>query len=331
MKSLCGHLGLVVMLVLAVVLAAQDRVNTASTAAVGVVAQEKVPFVCDYLGETPPGDEPQVFGRGTVSVEGKNTHALQFSPDGRTLVFSRYPDRTSYRMVGGKDGWSQPEQTSFTGNEVPFDAVSKRLLYYDRGGDLCWVRSWDDGFSTPTKLGANINTGEAEYYPSITARASLFFSRNAKWDQGRIMMATPAAKDFDTPVDLGDAVNRGGASHGFVPPTRATCCSTPHAPTAPRRTISGSVSAEEAVSGWRRSTLGRAPIATPWLCFARLSARTGSTCSAHAFRKVERASSIGSARRAFRSYAPRLTLSDNLRNVTAADALRADHAPARLS
>jgi hypothetical protein len=76
-----------------------------------LVAAAILSFAClrtmaqaDYLGETPPGDEPQVFGRGAVSVDGRNTHALQFSPDGRMLIFSCYPDRTSFRMVRTKDG-----------------------------------------------------------------------------------------------------------------------------------------------------------------------------------------------------------------------------------
>jgi uncharacterized protein (TIGR02145 family) len=193
-------------------LAAQEKPNAAAA------TQSPASFVCDYLGETPPGDEPQVFGRGVVSVEGKNTHALQFSPDGRMLVFSRYPDKTSFRVVHGKDGWSQPGKTSFTGKEATFDAASKRLFYYDRGGELFWVRYGGDGFSEPTRLNAKINTKEVEYYPCITNRGNLFFSRNANWDQGRIMMAKPAGDDFAEPVDLGDLVNQGGASHGFVVP-----------------------------------------------------------------------------------------------------------------
>jgi hypothetical protein len=182
-----------------------------------VLATPPPSFVCDYLGEPPPGDEPKVFARGRVSVDGKNSHALEFSPDGRMLIFSRYPDRTSFRMVRGKGGWSQPEKTSFTGKEVSFDASLKRLFYYD-GADLFWVRYGDDGFSAATRLNAKINTGETAYYPCITARGNLFFSRNSKWDQGRIMTAQPEGDDFAQPVDLGDSVNRGGASHGFVAP-----------------------------------------------------------------------------------------------------------------
>jgi division/cell wall cluster transcriptional repressor MraZ len=36
------------------------------------LAEDK-PFTCDYLGETPPGDEPKVFALGVVSLTNKNT------------------------------------------------------------------------------------------------------------------------------------------------------------------------------------------------------------------------------------------------------------------
>lgn len=39
-----------------------------------------------------PGDQPILFAKGPVSIDGKNTHACTFSPDGRMLIFSRYPD-----------------------------------------------------------------------------------------------------------------------------------------------------------------------------------------------------------------------------------------------
>jgi hypothetical protein len=196
--------------------------NTATPAVAAppstTVATPLPSFVCDYLGEQSPGDEPQVFGRGVVSVDNKNTHALRFSPDGRMLIFSRYPDGASYCMARTTNSWSNPVKTSFKGKEVAFDAASKRLFYYDRGGDLFWVRYGDGVFSAPTKLNAKINTQETEYYPCVSARGNLFFSRNDKWDQGRIMMAKPDGNDFAEPVDLGNLVNTGGASHGFVSP-----------------------------------------------------------------------------------------------------------------
>ena len=198
-------------------MAAVPTSHEAGMAAPAAACNGPASFVCDYLGETPPGDEPRVFGRRVVSVDGRNTHALRFSPDGRMLIFSRYPDGTSYWMVRTKAGWSQPMKTSFMGKEVAFDAASKRLFYYDLG-DLFFVQYSDEGFHGATRLDSKINTREAEYYPCVSARGNLFFSRNSKWDQGRIMVAMAAGNGFAEPVDLGNLVNAGGASHGFVAP-----------------------------------------------------------------------------------------------------------------
>ena len=172
----------------------------------------------DYLGQTPPGDDPVVFAMGTVSVEGRNTHAVRFSPDGGLLVFSRYPDGTSYYMVRSGAEWSDPKPTSFRGKEVSFDALSKRLFYYDPQGDLCFVRYSSDGFSKPTRLPPAINTAEIEYYPCVTEQGNLFFSRNSRWDQARIQVSKLEGTGFGRPVDLGPPVNVGGASHEFVAP-----------------------------------------------------------------------------------------------------------------
>jgi hypothetical protein len=180
------------------------------------IAADSNSLVCDYPGQT-PGKAPQIFGKGTVSVDGRNTHAVRFSPDGRMLIFSRYPDGTSYQMVRTKDGWSEPVKTSFTGKEVAFDASGKRLFYYDKGDIFC-IRCGENGFSEPNKLGGNINTKETEYYPCMTARGTLYFSRNGKWDKGRIMAAAPEGDGFSRPVELPECINKGGASHGFVAP-----------------------------------------------------------------------------------------------------------------
>jgi len=189
----------------------------ALVAVTSAAAQAPTPFVCDYLGETPPGDEPKVFAPGRVSVDGKNTHAVQFSSDGRSLIFSRYPDKTSFRMTRGASGWSEAQETSFRGKEVSFDPQQGRLFYYDEG-DLFFVRVADGRFSEPTRLPASINTPEIEYYPSVTAKGHLYFSRVGQWDAARVQMAGLKGDGFADPVDVGAPINVGGASHAFVSP-----------------------------------------------------------------------------------------------------------------
>ncbi len=171
----------------------------------------------DYLGEAPPGDEPKVFAQGTVSVDSKNTHALQFSPDGRMLIFSRYPDRTSFVMRRSATGWSRPVETSFKGKEVSFDPLLHRVFYYNEG-DLFFVGDDGSQFSEPVRLPPPITTSSIEFYPSVTAKRNLYFSRDGNWQRGRLMVSKLEGEGFGTPADLGDAINAGGAIHAFVAP-----------------------------------------------------------------------------------------------------------------
>ena len=180
-------------------------------------AQGPAPVVCDYLNEALPGDEPRVFAPGRVSVDGKNTHAVRFSPDGRLLIFSRYPDKTSFVMARSSSGWSKAQETTFRGKEVSFDLAHGRLFYYD-DGDLFFVRLADGRFSEPTRLLAPINTPEIEYYPSVTGQGNLYFSRVGQWDAARVQVARLTGDAFAGPVDLGAPINGGGASHAFVAP-----------------------------------------------------------------------------------------------------------------
>jgi hypothetical protein len=75
-------------------------------------------FECNYLNESKPGSIPVIFGKGKISVAGKNTHACVFFPDGKLLVFSRYPDKKSYLMAFSNGKWSDPTEAFFYGKET---------------------------------------------------------------------------------------------------------------------------------------------------------------------------------------------------------------------
>lgn len=93
------------------------------------------PFECNYLNETKPGNTPLIFGKGKISVEGKNTHACSFSPDGKMLIFSRYPDRKSHMMVFREGKWSNPTEAFFDGKETSFSPYQDKVFYY-RDGEI---------------------------------------------------------------------------------------------------------------------------------------------------------------------------------------------------
>ncbi len=178
-------------------------------------------FSCNYLNEPKPGNIPVIFGKGIVSVEGENTHACTFSPDGNMLIFSRYPEKKSYMMIFNYDQWAKPTEAFFEGKETSFSADGGKVFYYKNGGDIYFNEKTASGWGNSISVGNVINTSETEYYPSVTDDGTLFFSRNGKWTEGRIMYSTFSKGKYDTPVDIGLPVNTGGALHAYVAPDKS--------------------------------------------------------------------------------------------------------------
>jgi hypothetical protein len=167
-----------------------------------------------------PGDTPEIFLPEIVSVKGKNTHACTFSPDGKQLYFSRYPDRKSFVMTFENGQWSNPQEAFFNGKETSISS-SNEILFYYRDGDIYFNKKTEEGWGNAINVGKDINTAEMEYYPSVTDDGTLFFSRNGNWDEGRIMYSTFKNGKYAPPVDIGFPVNNGGASHAYVAPDKS--------------------------------------------------------------------------------------------------------------
>jgi hypothetical protein len=172
----------------------------------------------NILGQTPPGDTPVVFAPGIVSIDNKNSHALVVSPDGKMIIFSRYPDNTSYILTKENDKWTGPVESFFYGKEVSFTADGIRIFYYT-GGDIFYIEKDSSTWSMPIKLGVNINTdGIYEYYPCIVNTGDIYFSRDGNWATGRIMHSKFQDGEFQIATDLGFPINNGGALHAWVSP-----------------------------------------------------------------------------------------------------------------
>ena len=181
-----------------------------------IYAQEFPVLKGDYLGQTPPGDTPVVFAAGIVSVENKNSHALVFSPDDKMIIFSRYPDRTSYVLTKNNSKWEGPVESFFYGKEISFSSDGKKIFYYT-DADIFFVEKESGDWSQPARLGPNVNTNiQAEYYPCIVKSGDMYFSRDGNWKTGRIMHSKLHHGEFQKAVDIGLPVNSGGATHAWV-------------------------------------------------------------------------------------------------------------------
>ncbi len=89
-----------------------------------------------YLGQAPPGNTPQIFAPGIVSIGGATEWCGTFSPDGSEYYFYRYlPDSPSRlyfsRLENG--AWTPPAMCQFAGEyeaaEPCFNADGSRLYF----------------------------------------------------------------------------------------------------------------------------------------------------------------------------------------------------------
>jgi len=171
-----------------------------------------------YNGQEFPGRTPAIFAQGIISVENVNTHALVYSPDYKMILFSRYPDRTSYLINIENGKWSKPAGAPFFGKEVSFSPDGNRIYFYHEAF-IFYIEKTETGWSETRKLPSTVNDeNNGQYYPCMVNSGSLYFSRNPKWNEGRIMYSEFRDGNFLKAVDLGAPVNEGGASHAWIAP-----------------------------------------------------------------------------------------------------------------
>ncbi len=89
-----------------------------------------------YLGQTPPGLEPQVFAPGIVSIPEMNDYAGTFSPDGTEFYFTRGLGKQGHKIyethvVNGV--WTTPAPASFASEYDSFEphiTLDNKTLYF---------------------------------------------------------------------------------------------------------------------------------------------------------------------------------------------------------
>lgn len=174
--------------------------------------------------------EPELFLPGIVST-GLDELNAAFSPDGRELYYSlNAPENGLGVIVVSRrrgDTWTAPEVASFSGRNSEYDpffsADGSRLFYISNrptgpadsttDRDIWVVDRRGDGWSDPVNLGAPVNTDGNEYYPSLAADGTLYFSAVREGGAGSydVYRARWANGAYQEPENLGPGVNARGA------------------------------------------------------------------------------------------------------------------------
>jgi WD40-like Beta Propeller Repeat len=148
------------------------------------------------------GNAPQVFAPGVISGPDHDT-APAFTPDGRTVYFSRSDDKGSRILVAQRTAevWSQPVTASFSGQwndmepamapdgsylvfasnrpahagEAPLNGFFMGKAFPGRGGNLWRVERRAAGWSEPQRLPDSVNGNDSTFAPAVAADGTLYF------------------------------------------------------------------------------------------------------------------------------------------------------------
>jgi len=94
------------------------------------------PLSGPYLGQEPPGLEPEPFAPGIVSIPGFTEFSGAFSPDGSEYYFYRWSEESITTLLFSKvinGQWTAPEQLALSAGYdafLPFVTVDNKWLYF---------------------------------------------------------------------------------------------------------------------------------------------------------------------------------------------------------
>lgn len=187
----------------------------------------------EYLGQTPPGPEPQVFAPGIVGGHFQLHSSIVFSPDGREAYWSETIPPTSpgygtgrtmvSRRVNGR--WTYPERAML--GRVPMDDVpvvsadgrriydmSRRLLpgtAQAPGKENIWVADRaGTGWGEPRPLDQTVNALPQHWQFAVDGTGGVYFGSDWKGARG-IFHAPWANGRHAEAVPLGPPVNASGS------------------------------------------------------------------------------------------------------------------------
>lgn len=148
-----------------------------------------------------PLTEPTIFGKGVISTGHFDSHPA-FTPDGRTLYFVRSAPDFSFwtivfsRFVNGR--WTTPSTAPFSGQYSDADPFithdGSRLYFISRRPvagksrpdlDIWFVEKTSNGWSEPKNPGSPINSPGNEWYPTLSARGTIYFGSDREGGKGR--------------------------------------------------------------------------------------------------------------------------------------------------
>ena len=143
-----------------------------------------------YLGQTPPGAEPEIFAPGLITTHYSQSY-IAFLNDARVCVYSASTEKghETYYTFEKNGRWTTPQRAPFEelqGHPNYTTGPYGRKVYFHSGrpthpddtreDDNIWTIEWTGtGWAEPQALPAPANSDYGEAYPSATVDGTVYF------------------------------------------------------------------------------------------------------------------------------------------------------------
>lgn len=179
-----------------------------------------------YLGQEPPGLEPEIFAPGLAST-GENEAIAFFYPNERSVYFSgkwASPQRSLHFTQEIDGQWTPPRLISLSGKTdfASFVTAFDGKLYFnttwplptnqdtgDRNWNIWFVEPTQTGFDEPQALPPTVNTKANEICPSIAADGTLYYCAENENGFGKVdvLFSRWADGEYSELENLGASIN----------------------------------------------------------------------------------------------------------------------------
>ncbi|MBN1820683.1 MAG: PD40 domain-containing protein [Prolixibacteraceae bacterium] len=138
----------------------------------------------DYLGQKPPGNIPELFAPGIVSVKGRYEYSLAISHDGNEIFFTTESPGDGLMVIHRNNGiWGKPEPANLRGNnswefEAFYSPYGSKLYFSSNVDDV--PRIWfcereKSGWSKPEMLDSPVNSTPA-FWATVSNDKTLYYT-----------------------------------------------------------------------------------------------------------------------------------------------------------
>ncbi len=185
-------------------------------------------LIGEYIGQEPPGMEPELFAPGIISTRDRNERDVSFSSDGNEFYFTLWGNNQPWNITVMKrqnNQWTAPERASFSGQyldaEAFFTPDNNQIFFISNrpqnitGNPGTWeiwhTERKNDGWSGPILLGGPFEGG---FYTTFTNDWVMYYTLNNDLHRARYIN-----RKFEKPEKLDEGVNsENGEYNAFIAP-----------------------------------------------------------------------------------------------------------------